>query len=115
MNLHDKVFVYGTLKNGKSANHFLQSRAEFIDNDRIEGSLYNLGAFPGYKATGSGMVAGEVWEITDEKLPDMLDSYEGYPSLYDRVKVRTEKGYTVWVYILNHPVNEDNLMEEGVW
>ena len=115
MNVHDKIFVYGTLKRDCHANHFLQNRAEFISEDRIEGSLYNLGAFPGYKSEGSYLVSGEVYEITDENLPDMLDNYEGYPSLYDRVKVRTEKGYTVWVYVLNQQVQQHCLIEEGVW
>lgn len=115
MHVHEKIFVYGTLKTGHGANSFLQNRAEFVDEDRIEGSLYNLGAFPGLKTEGSGMVSGEVWEITDPNLPEMLDSYENYPVLYDRVKVRTEKGYTVWVYVLNGAVTNRELINEGVW
>lgn len=113
MHIHEKIFVYGTLKTGHGANSIINNRAEFICEDRIEGSLYNLGAFPGYKTEGSGMVSGEVWEITDEALPAMLDNYENYPSLYDRVKVRTEKGYTCWVYVLNQEA--DIVIEEGVW
>jgi gamma-glutamylcyclotransferase (GGCT)/AIG2-like uncharacterized protein YtfP len=115
MHVHDKIFVYGTLKSSHHANHFLRNRSEFICEDRIEGSLYNLGAFPGYKTEGSGMVSGEVYEITDESLPACLDSYESYPSLYDRIKVRTEKGYSVWVYVLNQPMTNNMLIEEGVW
>jgi gamma-glutamylcyclotransferase (GGCT)/AIG2-like uncharacterized protein YtfP len=111
--IHDKFFVYGTLKTGHGANSILQGRAEFIDEDRIEGSLYNMGAFPGFQASGSGMVQGEVWEVTDDKLPTMLDSYEGYPHLYTRERVRTEKGYNAWVYIINNP--SEALIEEGVW
>ena len=115
MHVHDKIFVYGTLKQGFGANSILQGRAEFITDDRIEGSLYNLGAFPGYKTSGSGMVAGEVYEITDENLPAMLDSYENYPSLYTRVKMHTEKGYNAWVYVINENMYEKNLIQEGVW
>lgn len=116
MQVGEKFFCYGTLKSGHWANsNFLANRSEFISEDRIEGSLYNLGAFPGYKTEGSGMVSGEVYEITDEKLPEMLDDYEGYPSLYDRVKLRTEKGYNCWVYVLNQQPSEQMLIEEGVW
>jgi gamma-glutamylcyclotransferase (GGCT)/AIG2-like uncharacterized protein YtfP len=115
VNLHDKIFVYGTLKTGNGANSILQNRAEFICNDQIEGSLYNLGAFPGYKTEGSGMVKGEVWEINDPALPAMLDNYENYPDLYSRVKMRTEKGYWVWVYVIEHHCHPHNLIEEGVW
>lgn len=115
MKVHDKIFVYGTLKQGFHANHFLAGRAEFIDEDRIEGSLYNLGAFPGFKTEGSNMVKGEVYEITSVDLPEMLDSYEGYPSLYDRVKIRTEKGYMVWVYVINQQMIGCEPIVEGVW
>jgi gamma-glutamylcyclotransferase (GGCT)/AIG2-like uncharacterized protein YtfP len=113
--IHDKIFVYGTLKTGHGANSFLQNRAEFIGEDTIIGTLYNLGAFPGFKAVGTETVSGEIWEITDEKLPAMLDNYEGYPGLYSRVRVRTSKGYNVWVYVYNGRVREDALCEEGVW
>jgi gamma-glutamylcyclotransferase (GGCT)/AIG2-like uncharacterized protein YtfP len=115
VNTHDKIFVYGTLKTGCGANSILQGRAEFICEDRIEGSLYDLGSYPGFKSEGSGLVSGEVWEITDDLLPRMLDNYEDYPRLYDRVKVQTEKGYTVWVYVINRTVTEQCLIEEGVW
>jgi gamma-glutamylcyclotransferase (GGCT)/AIG2-like uncharacterized protein YtfP len=115
MHVHEKIFVYGTLKSNNHANHFLVNRAEFVCEDRVEGSLYNLGAFPGFKEEGSGMVSGEVYEILDDNLPTMLDNYEGYPSLYNRVKVRTEKGYNVWIYVLNQPMDNKMLIEEGVW
>jgi gamma-glutamylcyclotransferase (GGCT)/AIG2-like uncharacterized protein YtfP len=61
------------------------------------------------------MVEGEVYEITDDTLPPILDEYEGYPRLYDRIKMRTERGYFPWVYVLKHPVSNDNLLAEGVW
>lgn len=115
MHVGEKIFVYGTLKSGQHANHLLRDYAEFINDDRIEGSLYNLGAFPGFKAEGSNMVSGEVYEISDEKLPRMLDEYECYPTLYDRVKIRTEKGYYCWVYVLKRKIKQDQLIEEGVW
>ena len=115
MHVGEKVFVYGTLKSGQHANRILQHHAEFICEDKIEGSLYHLGAFPGFKAEGSSLVSGEVYEITDEKLLGMLDEYEGYPTLYDRVKMRTERGYFAWVYVFKRKVNEDCLIEEGVW
>ena len=113
MNVHDKIFVYGTLKTGHGANSILQGRAEFVDEDRIEGGLFDMGAFPGYRPEAKSTVVGEVWEITDEHLPVMLDNYEGYPSLYTRERVRTEKGYNVWVYVINSP--SETLIEEGVW
>lgn len=117
MTIHvgNKVFVYGSLKSGHHANHIMRNHADFITDDRIEGSLYNLGAFPGYKPEGSCMVRGEVYEVLDEELIPILDEYENCPTLYDRVKIRTERGYFCWVYILRQNVSSEWLIEEGVW
>jgi gamma-glutamylcyclotransferase (GGCT)/AIG2-like uncharacterized protein YtfP len=111
----EKVFVYGTLKTGHGNNSLLQGRADFIDDDRIEGSLYNLGSYPGYRREGTDMVVGEVWEIADKKLPTMLDNLEGYPNYYSRVKVTTEKGYNCWVYVIEKLDDIDCKIDEGVW
>ena len=83
----DKLFVYGTLKNGKG------KRAH------VRGTLYNLGYYPGYTQTGNDLVEGEIHDITTDELKK-LDLYEGVPQgLYRREVIKTEDGDNVWVYI----------------
>lgn len=90
-NAPKRVFVYGTLMQGQRANRLLDG-AKYIGTYSLPGYLmYNCGSFPGIKKHGSGCVIGEVYEITDDFLPE-LDSYEGEGSLYDRELVWVRKG-----------------------
>lgn len=132
----DFIFVYGTLRRGQRAD--LQKQAHnfgvtFCGEDRINGLLYHLGAYPGIKLMNevvakSGtfypdlpMVAGELFRIRETAMVALMDAYEGYdadnPSagLYNRHEVTTEKGRTVWVYTYNYPVTSDQLIESGDW
>jgi gamma-glutamylcyclotransferase (GGCT)/AIG2-like uncharacterized protein YtfP len=121
----DNVFVYGTLKAGHGANSFLQGRSEFVRADRVSGQIMSCGGFPGYRRVVEGepvpwvsegpTVVGEVYRINDEKLPEMLDRYEGYPSLYGRIQIETESGETAWVYEYNGEFREDRLVPSGNW
>jgi gamma-glutamylcyclotransferase (GGCT)/AIG2-like uncharacterized protein YtfP len=130
MKVGDNILVYGTLKAGCGANSFMQGRSEFVGDDRINGELYDLGAYPGFKMVGKSevpgepvpfhhdgpFVSGEVYRITDEQLPKMLDNYEGYPHLYDRRRMKTESGETVWVYTYaNGNYIDYPRIESGSW
>ena len=87
-----KVFVYGTLKRGFSANSMLQG-ARYLGEGVIEGyDMYDLGSFPAI-IEGEGKVRGEVYEV-DKGTLNLLDFYEGVPNLYVRkkVKVKMENG-----------------------
>ncbi len=93
-----KVFVYGTLKRGFYANHFL-SEARFLGEGIIEGyEMYDLGSFPAI-VEGKGKVKGEVYEV-DRKTLNTLDFYEGVPTLYKRemVEVLMANGQRVKAY-----------------
>jgi gamma-glutamylcyclotransferase (GGCT)/AIG2-like uncharacterized protein YtfP len=123
----DLVFVYGTLRTGERmslSDGFYKGMCTRIGDDVINGGLFNLGSFPGLKpvseVTGPFSIAhpqvvGEVFEVTDNGLPQLLDSYEGYPNLYDRRKVPTKNGRDAWVYTYNGRVNEDALIVSGDW
>jgi gamma-glutamylcyclotransferase (GGCT)/AIG2-like uncharacterized protein YtfP len=122
VNVGDKIFVYGTLKQGHGANSFLQGRSKFIADDRISGTMFSMGGYPGVRLGSSReflsegpTVKGEVYEVEDARLPSMLDQYEGYPNLYNRKKVRTEAGYNAWVYEINDPPSEDRVIGTGIW
>lgn len=120
----DLIFVYGTLRKGERADLNKQASqfgVTYIGEDCINGKLYHLGAYPGVK-TEAGvfcpdkpLVYGEVFRARDTSITAMLDAYEGYPYLYDRLQTETDKGRTVWVYVYNHPVTSDQQIESGDW
>lgn len=120
----DKVFVYGSLRKGESADLSMRSGSRFLCFDRINGLLYGVSWFPGFKALdlpgndfnpNLATVSGEVYEVTDDALCRQLDSYEGYPNLYTRIQIETERSHLVWVYVYNGEVGDNQLVVTGDW
>lgn len=129
---NELIAVYGTLRRGErmdlSKEEFKYGVA-FQGADRINGRLYHLGGYPGLKllpephcwdATDPAVTI-EVFRILDLSIVAIMDAYEGYipekpyKGLYDRCRVETERGRTVWVYCYNHPVTEDQRIDSGDW
>ena len=70
------VFVYGTLRKGQERDiNRLEPAPVFIGNGQINGTLYNLGSYPGVRLGGLNWVQGEVYQITPE-LERQLDEIE---------------------------------------
>ena len=94
------LFVYGTLLAGEPYHHLLGD-APLLGKARTQAgyTLVNLGEYPGLQKGGAGSVHGEVYTITKSLLP-VLDKYEDYPLLYDRILVPLEDGNTALTYIL---------------
>jgi len=125
---NDELFVYGTLRKGeradlsKYANKF---SVEYLGRDEINGLLYHLGAYPGFKRIPDSdyssffpresVVLGEVFLCKDASAGALLDAYEGYPHLYERAQVISKEGRLVWVYCYNGMVSPDQLIETGDW
>jgi gamma-glutamylcyclotransferase (GGCT)/AIG2-like uncharacterized protein YtfP len=71
------VFVYGTLRSGGAGAMSLTfPNSKFIAAAKVNGNLYDLGAYPGLLLDESqSLVAGEVYEVDDELLNE-LDEFE---------------------------------------
>lgn len=126
MKKDDLLFVYGSLRIGECNDIERKSpigSVEYKGQDKINGLIYWIGAgwYPGLKTeqgnydSRAPKVVGDVFEIKTDEVAAMLDAYEGYPSLYDRVEVETEGGRIVWVYTYNGGVKEYELVESGDW
>jgi GrpB-like predicted nucleotidyltransferase (UPF0157 family)/gamma-glutamylcyclotransferase (GGCT)/AIG2-like uncharacterized protein YtfP len=94
------LFVYGMLRTGgghSMADHAPGSR--FIAAVEINGSLYDMGDYPGLVLGGAGKVIGEIYAVDDETL-EQLDDFEATAS-YSRIAIEVfveGELYNCWVY-----------------
>ena len=114
-----KIFVYGTLKRGLRAHHFLEKhQAEFLKEARTspEYHLYAVGWFPGmvHDPDREGGVSGELYEV-DETCLNALDVYEGAPTLFARSEIVMDDGEKVITYLFQRDVSESSHVKDGVW
>lgn len=97
------VFVYGTLKRGKSNHHFL-SGAEFIAEAVAQevGTLSNTSPPSFARGEPKANLLGEIYKVDADTLRD-LDYLEGHPNFYYRtqyraVSIEDSEVYRVWCY-----------------
>ncbi len=95
-----RMFVYGTLRVGEP-NHRLLVGAELVGPARthLGFRLYDLGAFPGMVAIGTGRVAGEL-VLVDDGIRARVDELEGHPRFYQRTPIRLDDGSVAEAYLL---------------
>jgi gamma-glutamylcyclotransferase (GGCT)/AIG2-like uncharacterized protein YtfP len=100
MNKH-LVFVYGTLRRGSARAMSIRfPNSKFIAEAKVNGSLYDLGAYPGLLLNeSSSSVTGEVYEVDDEIL-NKLDDFEASSNyLRKQVEISIDgQRKACWVY-----------------
>lgn len=118
-----RVFVYGTLRPGGAAEEKMRG-CQWCGSATVRGSLFQIQWYPGLVLDDSGKVAGDLFEVPDEKM-EALDAYEACrtedpePHEYRRVKVIArdsdggESEVWVWEYIL--PVQPEARIVDGDW
>lgn len=117
------VFVYGLLKPGFAgfAELRLDDRVNVIGPDRVHGTLYNLGDYPGLMPGGDDTVAGVLLRPLDAQVLDDMDAYELFDpadpagSEYIRARLVTTSGASVWAYAYNRPVGDAPVVPRGAW
>jgi gamma-glutamylcyclotransferase (GGCT)/AIG2-like uncharacterized protein YtfP len=116
-----KVFVYGTLLVGETNHHVAAPYLLNVQPGKVNGRLYDVGAYPALIASEEGEVAGEWLTVTEEGLRDM-DALEGYKegrdnNEYERVWIQDceqeIEGY-VYVYAKEKAAHLP-LIESGSW
>lgn len=124
-----KVFVYGTLKEGRPLDRpmFRKARTN-VEEATIAGSIFSLGPYPTIKLDDQGTVYGEVHTFHADEFDSMLSTFdmvEGYNAsapekgLYNRhiVKATTKSGDVVeaWAYEYNGDCKAERRLDDGVW
>lgn len=119
------MFVYGTLKRGRGANRIFGSSKLIGEGTTIQGNYrMHSGGYPMVTADGHFHVKGELYEVTDPKVLENLDYYEGHPTLFKRSPVDVRVGPDDFVgaemYIFQYPTHglqevHPNDSNELVW
>jgi len=122
--LIEHVLVYGTLRPGHGAYQAfdLAHQSEHLQTVRVEGTMYDLGSFPGVKLDGNpdGFVC-DLLKITNPDVLRRLDAYEGYRpdfpnnSLYLRQTVEVADIGAAYIYEYNDSVGARPRVSSGDW
>lgn len=102
------VFVYGTLMNGETNNHYLEN-SKFSGMATIEGyEMYNVGWYPAI-IDGDGLIIGELYQVPTDDMPS-IDMLEGEGSLYiKRCETVTDskgKSSFAFIYVYNRDCSD---------
>jgi gamma-glutamylcyclotransferase (GGCT)/AIG2-like uncharacterized protein YtfP len=122
----DKIyaFFYGSLLSDLPARKALsiEDYLEYVGSCSVNGSLYDLGDYPGLRLGGEGTVVGELYEIKEKECLQILDDFEDYhsnapeDSLYLRKKIwipEVEK--EAWVYEYQGSLHGKKKVAGGDW
>ena len=114
----ENVFVYGTLKRGKSNYKWMENAGgQFISEASLIGArMFSMKYFPAItfpKDTSQGdLIKGELFSVQDISV---LDRLEGYPRYYNRKQVETSEGLA-WVYFMDEEkTSELERVPSGIW
>jgi len=110
----NRVFVYGTLKQGQRNYHFVRD-AEFVGQFATASiySMYEFGDYPAVCQHGRHAIEGEIYLVTDHQF-QMLDDLEWYPHFYQRIEIPTPHG-DAWMYIVRVELCHDKKQLPGIW
>lgn len=99
----------------------VQGKLKYIEKCSMPGHLYDLGEYPGLVA-GDGTVAGELYQICDPSVFEVLDKYEEYyphdrdNSHYMRTRLALdEPKVDAWVYLYNKAILGNLRVASGDW
>jgi gamma-glutamylcyclotransferase (GGCT)/AIG2-like uncharacterized protein YtfP len=117
----DKVFVYGTLREGQPARSMLESYIEKSQPGTVKGTIFAFpDGYPGLLEDGADTVHGEVIKMSDlSSAFALLDAYEG-DDFIRIIKTATVTGGAetpVWIYVLadERMVEGATRIESGDW
>ncbi len=110
------VFVYGTLRKGES-NHYLLKDAHYLGESSVHGYEMHTPHFsyPYIRPNKlSNRVVVEIYAVDNSQF-EKLDMLEGYPTHYDRVKVKCSHKIEGWVYYSDRENPRTTIIEGGDW
>lgn len=114
-----RLFVYGTLLS-RSNNVFargLREVSNFEGKGRIQGRLYRVASYPGWKQTTyNEWVTGEIYSLFEPRgTLLLLDEYEGedYRRVLVEARIEGSPSLECWAYEYLGSVTEDQAIPSG--
>ena len=110
------IGVYGTLRKDEGANYKL-SNCECIGifREKIPFQMYNLGWYPCLtQSEEENEITLELYKV-DENTEKMLDSYEGYPSLYQKSIININDMEVTIYSMKNGKIGSEYIVKSGDW
>lgn len=101
----DRLFVYGTLREGQAARRMIAGHVARAEPATTDGALVAFPDYPGV-VEGTGTIHGELVWLTDLLTAfALLDAYEGDDFLRILQRVRRQDGTeeVAWCYLLADP------------
>lgn len=96
------LFVYGTLRKEfeLSWKAAIAQQLLFVGTGNVNGTLYDLGDYPGAVKGGDAEILGDIFEIKDTSILEVLDVYEGeeYKREKESITLTTGKTIDAWMY-----------------
>lgn len=105
-------------------HQYLLTYTKFVSEGIVQGSLYDLGAYPGFVHSDrpDDYVHGHIYAIQNEELLAVLDEYEGIGAPYEKpyeyerqmILVNAASGtVSCWVYIYNWSLDGQVVIPTG--
>jgi gamma-glutamylcyclotransferase (GGCT)/AIG2-like uncharacterized protein YtfP len=111
------IFVYGTLRSEFDNPHarFLRAGAERVGKATVPGSVYRIGAYPGYRPSPEGKVVGELYRLrTPGPTLEALDLYEGAEFERTPIEVQLDgRLHHAWIYVYRELPPDAVLIQSG--
>lgn len=101
------VFVYGTLRNGRSNHHLLKDAyCHGVGRSEASYAMYLKNGYPYITSSENRyQIVGELYSVDDDTLL-ALDRFEGHPRHYKRREIQIvvgEERYNAWSYFRDPP------------
>ena len=106
----DLLFVYGTLRSEFDNRYsaLLRAHADLVRRAVVQGSIFRIAHYPGYRPEPRGEVHGELYRLHDpDAMFRILDDYEG-PD-YERILIDG----VAWIYQYREQPDEGARIASG--
>jgi gamma-glutamylcyclotransferase (GGCT)/AIG2-like uncharacterized protein YtfP len=122
--MSEYVFLYGSLMRGFEMHDSLDlpSMTEFAGEAHCQGTLYDLGEYPGMTLEANRRVQGELYRTRQDGVMDVIDRHEGYypesregSTYVRRLEEVVDRDLMAWVYVYNGPTDGHEVIESGSW
>ena len=115
------LFVYGSLMRTGRLHHKM-GNATYMCDGYIDGALlFDLGGTPALKiienfGSGYNRVYGELFDVDDDHVFNVIDQVEGHPNLYQRMTICYYGVNRIEAYCMNNLVNtKAKCITSGIW